>query len=249
MTKYRDALDDLLDRPIAYNPAFKRITGRTSAAVWLSQMWYWSKRTTLQGEWFYKSAKECQEETGLTDNEQHTAREICKGLGIIEEKVKGVPATVHYRVNKSKVYDLLGFQFPTEQETEFPAEQETGLPPDRKLDSHEAGNQIPTKQESLIGTDITSETTSRNTTNNNSEKIKTSIPADIWLTLMDVLAYSQDIPPANLRRITAGVPVSFDGGVLIVQHGDPDWCNQRFGRTLSRLIQGLKPGASMRFTA
>src|SRR5690349_12811527 len=88
--KFHDALDDLLDRPIAYNPAFRKITGRTSAAVWLSQQWYWAKRTKDPDGWVYKSARECTEETGLTDNEQSTARAICKSLGIVEEKLRGV---------------------------------------------------------------------------------------------------------------------------------------------------------------
>lgn len=125
---YYDALDRLLDRPIAFNPAFKKITGRTSAAVWLSQIYYWSKRTNDPNGWFWKTAKECQEETGLTDNEQKTAREICVKLGVVEEKLKGVPATMHYRLIKSRMYELLGVQFPTEQETEIPVKQETTFP-------------------------------------------------------------------------------------------------------------------------
>lgn len=145
--KYHDALDDLLDRPISYNPAFKKITGRTSAAVWLSQQWYWAKRTKDPNGWVYKSAKECTEETGLTDNEQHTARMICKKLGVIEEKLKGVPATMHYRIVKEKIYELLGVQFPTEQETEIPIERETEFPAESET-SLDDGSEFPEKQES-----------------------------------------------------------------------------------------------------
>lgn len=137
---YYDALDDLLDRPIAFNPAFKKITGRTSAAVWLSQVYYWSKRTSDPDGWFWKTAKECEEETGLTDNEQKTAREICVKLGVVEEKLKGVPATLYYRLIKSKMYELLGVQFPTEQETEIPTEQETSSPSSSKQVSRRVGN-------------------------------------------------------------------------------------------------------------
>ena len=139
--KYYDALDDLLDKPIAYNPAFKKITLRTSAAVWLSQVWYWSKRTSNKDGWFWKSARECKEETGLTDNEQKSARTLCLELGIIEEDLRGVPATMHYRLIKPKVYELLGIQFPTEQEsTEFPTPSGTGSPKRGKQVSHRARN-------------------------------------------------------------------------------------------------------------
>jgi hypothetical protein len=109
--KYYDALDAILDRPIAFNPSFKKITGSTNAALLLSQAFYWSKRTNDQDGWFYKTRDEWCEETGLTLEELDGARTKCKTAGVIEETLKGVPATVHYRVNKPKVYELLGVQF------------------------------------------------------------------------------------------------------------------------------------------
>lgn len=109
--KFHDALDDLLDRPIAYNPAFKRLTQSTVASILLSQCWYWSKRHKEDDGWFFKSGKEWEEETGLTRTEQETARRICRDLGLLEEKRKGMPATMHYRVNRENIYRALGIQF------------------------------------------------------------------------------------------------------------------------------------------
>jgi hypothetical protein len=147
--KYHDALDDLLDRPISFNPAFLRMINEfiadrareegkkygnaasPAAAIFLSQAWYWSKRTTDPDKWFYKSAKEWEEETGLTDNTQATCRRILgiEGMQVIEEKLKSVPATVHYRVIRARVYTLLGFsQIPSPQETEIPDPQEPNIP-------------------------------------------------------------------------------------------------------------------------
>lgn len=129
--KYRDELDDLLDRPIAYNPAFKRITHSTVASIFLSQCWYWSKRHKQDDGWFYKSQKEWEEETGLTRSEQETARKHCKKTGVIDEKLKGVPATLHYRVNKPRIYELLGVQFAEIPQTEiagFPQTSSRDIP-------------------------------------------------------------------------------------------------------------------------
>jgi DnaD/phage-associated family protein len=109
--KFHDALDDVLDRPIAYNPAFRRITGSTVAGIFLSQAWYWSKRHKEDDGWFYKTGKEWEEETGLTRSEQETARKHCLRVGVMEEKLKGIPATMYYKVVKSQVYTLLGLQF------------------------------------------------------------------------------------------------------------------------------------------
>jgi DnaD/phage-associated family protein len=109
--KFHDALDDVLDRPIAYNPAFKRITASTVAGIFLSQAWYWSKRHKEDDGWFFKTGEEWEDETGLTRSEQETARKHCLRVGVMEEKRKGIPATMYYRVLKTRVYELLGFHF------------------------------------------------------------------------------------------------------------------------------------------
>lgn len=133
--KYYDPLDDALDRPIAFNPAFKRITKSTNAALFMAQVWYWSKRTKDKDGWFYKTSEEWQEETALTRDEIIGARKVCRSLDVVEEKLKGVPATLFYRINKAKVYELLGVQF-----TEIP---ETGLPEDRQFtEKQESGEDV-----------------------------------------------------------------------------------------------------------
>lgn len=154
--KYTDALDNLLDRPIAFNPSFKKITGSTNAALLLSQAFYWTKRATLPDGWFYKTRDEWMEETGLTESELDGAREKCRTIGVIEEKLKGVPATVHYRVIKPKVYELLGFQFPENTESEIPTFPESSFP---------GNSQIPTIPESGTSGNFNkeTETTTRNT--------------------------------------------------------------------------------------
>lgn len=107
--KFYDPIDDVLDRPIAFNPAFKKITGSTVAALMLSQAWYWSKRTSDEDGWFYKTIAEWEEETGLTRSEQETARKHLKD--IMEVDLRGVPATLYYRLDKQKILELLGVQF------------------------------------------------------------------------------------------------------------------------------------------
>ena len=90
---------------IIFYPIFKQITGKTSAALFLSRAWYWKDNPAAQRRdgWFYKSQKEWEQETMLTRTEIETARRICKGLGLMDEKLKGVPATLYYRVNKENI--------------------------------------------------------------------------------------------------------------------------------------------------
>lgn len=121
-------LDSLLDRPIAFQPVFKRITGSTVAAIMLSQAWYWSSRTKNPDGWFYKSGIEWEDETGLSRSEQETARRINKAKGVMDEVLLGVPATMHYRVLKDRVWELLGVQFAETLQTEYAGSQQTGMP-------------------------------------------------------------------------------------------------------------------------
>ena len=77
---YNDALLEILDRPISYHRCFAQITGSVAAGVMLSQLIYWSKRTSDPEKWFYKTQKEWQEETGLTRTEQENARKKLRNL-------------------------------------------------------------------------------------------------------------------------------------------------------------------------
>jgi uncharacterized phage protein (TIGR02220 family) len=103
-------LIQLLDRPIAYNPAFAKLkAGKIKAgpvaAVFLSQMVYWHNR--MDGGWMYKTQADIFSETALTRDEQETARKRLVALGVLEEARRGVPATMHYRVNAERLEALL----------------------------------------------------------------------------------------------------------------------------------------------
>lgn len=109
-------LDNLLgEKPIAYRPIFKAITGNTAAALFLSQAWYWSNTEVAisRDGWFYKTIDEYERETMLTRREQETAIKICKRNGFIETKIKKSflegstygHATRWFRVIKDKVYE------------------------------------------------------------------------------------------------------------------------------------------------
>ena len=55
----------ILDSPIAYHRIYATITGSVTSAVMLSQAMYWTPRTSDPHNWFYKTADDWQEETGL----------------------------------------------------------------------------------------------------------------------------------------------------------------------------------------
>lgn len=193
--KYYDALDNVLDRPIAFNPSFKKITGSTNAALLLSQAFYWTKRTKDIEGWFYKTRDEWMEETGLTEAELDGAREKCRLAGVIEEKLKGVPATIHYRVVKAKVYLLLGVQFPEIPESSFPR-----------------NSQIPEKPESGIYGNF-----NRNTENTAENKeIPQNMPVEWYI--------QHDLPiPEHLTETKLAEKEALDNFEQVLGFGELPW--------------------------
>lgn len=79
---------------IGYYPKFARLAGSVNAGVFLSQLWYWTQTMrTKHGDawngWIYKSADEWQRETGLSRDEQKTARKALAALGVLVWSKKG----------------------------------------------------------------------------------------------------------------------------------------------------------------
>ena len=102
-----DLIERLLAKPIAFHRIFATIGGGVSEGVFLSQAYYWSFRTTIDDEWFYKTQQEWCEETALNRREQEAARKRLIKLGILEEKKQGMPSQLYYRVNRSVLYELI----------------------------------------------------------------------------------------------------------------------------------------------
>jgi len=96
-----------LDRPIAYHRCFVSIGGSVNAAVLLSQAFYWQNRTKDLDGWFFKTAEEWTEETGLTRKEQYTARKALREAGVLEEKLAGLPSKLYFRINLKVLEQLL----------------------------------------------------------------------------------------------------------------------------------------------
>ena len=99
----RRAVDLLLRRPpIAYRVEYARTFGSVTAALFLSQLCYWSGRGR-DPEWVYKTRTEWQEETGLSRREQETARRILRDAGVIEEMLERKPFKLYFRVCVDKL--------------------------------------------------------------------------------------------------------------------------------------------------
>lgn len=95
-----------LGRPVAYYPNLKILTGSTTATIMLCQLLYWTPRTKHKDKWIYKTNYEIEEETGLTYNEQKTAKRILRDMGLIVYEVKRWDRVTRYRVEEETLNNL-----------------------------------------------------------------------------------------------------------------------------------------------
>ena len=108
---------------IAYRPQFARLLGSSSAALFLSQALYWQRKVGPRRWWFKVRDAERNEEgciqppseperqsweweVGLTRREYESARSELKKLGVLEERRKGCPARVHFRVDITRLHAI-----------------------------------------------------------------------------------------------------------------------------------------------
>lgn len=169
---------------IAYRPYFAHIFGGACNALLLSQFWFWTNTPTVARRagdgWFWKSQKEITQETGLTRTETLTARRKLAQLGVVEEEVRGVPATVHFRIVKDVLFEVF-WRYILANPDEFaenlqtvgmaPGQNaenlQTGLPNTRKLVRGKRASKPAEKPQSI--SESPSNTTQKNTQETSSE--------------------------------------------------------------------------------
>jgi hypothetical protein len=90
---------------VTYHPRLNRITGSVTATIFLSSLLAWEGSQRDPDGWIYKTRQQMTEDTGLTRTEQDTARRHLVERGLLEQKLKGVPATMHYRLDLDAIND------------------------------------------------------------------------------------------------------------------------------------------------
>lgn len=98
---------------IQFHPALAARLGNFKAALFLGHALYWTRHLALKqprrGGWFYMTAAQCQQATGLTTREQASVRQLLRALGLMEETLTGKPAKLHFRVNLPALAQWAGF--------------------------------------------------------------------------------------------------------------------------------------------
>lgn len=91
----KELLQQLNQKPIAYYPIYRAITGSTTAGILLSQLMYWfSKKDKI-----FKTDEDIRGEIYLTIDELKSAKNKIKKLDFITVTREGVPAKTYYEID------------------------------------------------------------------------------------------------------------------------------------------------------
>jgi len=174
------ALKSFLGRIVNYHPDLARMLKSPTAAIMLSQGMYWQMQNEEKEgiSYFWTTGEQWLIQTGLTLDQQKTARTLMSKRGFWLEQLRGVPARLYFSIDIEELYNQMNDflesekqEKPKNKNTDFP---KTSIGKSQKLDSVNSQNcivEIPETKEKI--------TTKINTkiTNNNKENKKFSEPS------------------------------------------------------------------------
>jgi len=101
--------ESLLDfgRPVAYYPGLVKYLGSVNAVLFFCQILFWKNKERDPELGIYKTASEIEDETGLTYDEQRTARMHLRKVGVIFETQKRLEHKTYYRLDLNALDELI----------------------------------------------------------------------------------------------------------------------------------------------
>jgi hypothetical protein len=144
----KQILRELNQKPIAYYPVYRKLTGSTTGGILLSQLMYWfSKKDKI-----FKIDREIMEETLLTEKELKNAKKLIKNLDFITVSREGLPAKTYYEIDWEKFENCLK----DDDETVQTSDDETD-----KQDCPNGPNSMGQKVQTYIVKSLTENTTEK----------------------------------------------------------------------------------------
>lgn len=186
--KLTDFLRDV-GRPLTYYPSLARALGCVKAAIFLSNLIYWTGKQKDPDGWIYKSSEEIEGETGLPYDQQHTARKRLKRMGLIEERYARLDHRLYFRPRIEAINGVWEAWLPKSKKW-ISGNSENG--------NRENDNQTAAKTENPVSIDITSTTPSITTPSTPPQVVEANMP------------WPSNLTPAQLtacRRVLEIIPL------------------------------------------
>jgi len=190
MSNLTDHLDGV-GRPVAYFPKIARALGGVKQGLLVCQLYYLDGKQRDDDGWIYKTAIEITEETGLSYEEQTTARRELKKKKILEERHDRLDHKMYYRINKEALNAV--WQAWVEKEVApIPEQGKTQFGDEAKPNSGMRQNPI-RSIEHRLQTETTTETT-LSKSHSPKKSLKNPPPTEVQLVREITLRY----PPKDL---------------------------------------------------
>ncbi len=193
-------LQQILTRPIAYHRIFATIAGGAKAGLFLSQGFYWTNIKDASDpeaqSWFYKTRVEWEFETGLTREEQETARRQLIKRGLLKEKKQGLPAKLFYQFQKEEILIRIW----AVMNSDSAVLSQTSLRVSRKQASGKTSTRSAAKPQAT-----STQTSSRNTSSISSSSAPSAANGDDEQNLIDELR-AQDVSPGRAKQLATKWP-------------------------------------------
>ncbi|EHR5320637.1 hypothetical protein [Vibrio parahaemolyticus] len=160
-----------------YHSQFVKLGIGVTGAVMLSQACYLSSTETAvrRGGWFYKTAEDWKEETGLSRREQETARKKLKNLGIFIEQKRGIPCKIWTLLDSAKLIELLG-QISMAESAKLRGDDLSSMADSAKQDGTNAPNSV--SQIRTTKTKTTTKTTTNDSIQGNGKQVSDTVYFD-----------------------------------------------------------------------
>ncbi|HBU4428817.1 TPA: hypothetical protein MCY21_005503 [Klebsiella pneumoniae] len=217
-------------RPVAYYPELAKHLGGVSSTVLFCQMTYWMDKLTSDLG-VHKTSDEIQGETGLSYEEQRTARKKLKKLGVLIETKKRLEHRIYFKVDFQRLDEILTQVFEKAPNGESPF-REMGNVHSGSLGKSIPGNgESPFRQEGKVHSDPTEITTEITTEIKNTCQVEpddSEDPAEI------VLAHFNRVTRSSYRdgKTTMGYirgrladMYSADDLMLVADYATAKWLN------------------------
>lgn len=231
---------------VAFHGIFARAIN-VNCALMISQGLFWQENAKFRevytfpehGEraFFQKTAAEWHEVTGLSTEQQSTARELLVRLGIFVEKKAGIPAKLYFHIDLEALvsvvnqYNVTGLPVSVKAKSKFPGNTETKVPENPETVIGKNRKQY-IGIESIESFDSIKESDAQSAFSPLSESESDYVKIQTWTAETEII-------PLNIASLKQDTP---GGGASPNQYSDTDAEELRRRDPLKKTI-GRKPGS------
>lgn len=196
--------------PIAFYRPFADLAGSATGGLFFSQLMYWSGKGVDEEGWIFKTQHEWEEETFLTRSEQESARKALRKIGVLEEKKKGTPARLYYKINFENLHKWLQRKAIGSQQTLGSTRMQKTAIKDAKFSKQACDNQQSSKQDSASNNAKNNKLYTETTTKNTQRKQQQQLPRP-ELIFPDGISIEEK---ENIFEKLLGIPFEFHQQIL-----------------------------------